>query len=95
MPKAKTPSFILELGLEVNAHDGAELNKRFEAARQLYNVCLSEAKQRLSLLRQSKTCKVARSMPKTVNGKPNFKRTSAFKALNSKFGFSEYDHQKG
>ena len=54
MPKAKTPSFILELGLEVNAHEEAGLNKRFEAARQLYNACLDEAKQRLDLLRQSK-----------------------------------------
>jgi len=91
MPRETTPSFILELGLEVNAHDEAELNKRFEAARQLYNACLDEAKRRLFLLRQSKACKVARSMPKTVNGKSNKERTEAFKALNSEFGFTEYD----
>ena len=54
MAKAKTPSFILELGLETNAHEEAELNSRFEAARQLYNACLNEAKRRLELLRQSK-----------------------------------------
>ena len=122
MPKAKTPSFILELGLETNAHEEAELNKRFEAARQLYNACLSEAKRRLLLLHQSKAFQKARSMPKTanpnrrlrltaksngrlrltarnnarprglsVNGKPNKERTEAFKALNAKFGFTEYD----
>jgi transposase len=111
MGKAKTPSFILELGLEVNAHEEAELNKRFEAARQLYNACLSEAKRRLFLLRQSKEYKEALRLPKTINvcalcsypaftvkavdehkaqSKPNFKRTEAFKALNTKFGFSEY-----
>jgi len=91
MPKAKTPSFILELAIVSNAHESAELNKQFEAARQLYNACLDEAKRRLDLLHQSKEFKEARSMPKTVNGKPNKERTSAFKALNAKFGFSEYD----
>ena len=91
MPKAKTPSFILELGLEVNAHEETELNKRFEAARQLYNACLDEAKQRLDLLRQSKAFQEARSMPKTINGKSNKARTEAFKELNAKFGFTEYD----
>jgi len=90
MGKAKTPSFILELGLEVNTPQEAELNNRFEAARQLYNACLDEAKRRLSLLRQSKEYKEARSMPRTENGKPNPKRKEAFKALNAKFGFSEY-----
>ena len=90
MPEAKTPSFILELGLETNAHESAELNKRFEAARQLYNACLGEAKRRLLLLRQSKTFQEARKMPKTVNGKSNKERTEAFKELNDKFGFSEY-----
>jgi transposase len=91
MGKAKTPSFILELGLEVNTPDEAELNKRFEAARQLYNACLDEAKRRLELLRQSKEFQEARKMPKTVDGQPNRERTEAFKALNAKFGFSEYD----
>jgi len=91
MPKAKTPSFILELGLETDAHEEAELNKRFEAARQLYNACLDEAKRRLELLRQSKDFQEARSMPKSINGKSNKERTSAFKALNAKFGFREYD----
>jgi len=113
MPKAKTASFILELSLETNARDEAKLNKRFEAARQLYNACLDEAKRRLELLRQSKEFQEARNMPKTlglrlglsrseatyrnpkrietINGKPNKERTEAFKALNAKFSFSEYD----
>ena len=91
MPRKQTPSFILELGLETNAHESAELNKRFEAARQLYNACLSEAKQRLDLLRQSKAFQEARGMPKTKNGKSNKERTEAFKTLNARFSFSEYD----
>jgi len=91
MGKSTTPSFILELGLKVKAHEEAFLNKRFEVARQLYNACLSEAKRRLSNLRQSKEFQKARKMPKTVNGKSNKERTEAFKALNAKFGFSEYN----
>jgi hypothetical protein len=66
MPKAKTSSFILELALETKAHDEAELLKRFEAARQLYNACLDEARRRLFLLRQSKEFFSARKMPKTI-----------------------------
>ncbi len=91
MSKAKTPTFILELALETSPHDETELNARFEAARQLYNACLREAKRRLDLLRQNKAFDKARSMPKTSEGKPNKERTEAFKALNAKFGFSEYN----
>ncbi len=90
MAKAKTPSFILELAVVSSPHDESELNTRFEAARQLYNACLDEAKRRLELLRQSKDFQEARKMPKTVNGKANKERTEAFKALNSTFGFNEY-----
>jgi len=89
MPKT-TPSFILELGLETSAHDETELNARFEAARQLYNACLDEAKRRLGLLRQSNEFQHAKRYPKTVKGKRNKGRSLAFKALNAKFGFSEY-----
>ena len=85
-----SPSFVLELGLEVDAHSEAELNKRFEAARQLYNSCLAEAKRRLDLLRQSKESQRARTLPKTQNGKPNSERTRAYRELNSNFGFTEY-----
>jgi len=90
MPRKTTPSFILELALETSSHDEVELNARFETARQLYNACLDEAKRRLDLLRQSKDFQEARKMPKTVNGKSNKERTEAFKAINTKFSFTEY-----
>jgi len=99
MGKSKTPTFILELALDTSPHDEAELNARFEAARQLYNACLDEAKRRLDLLRQSNEFKHAKRMPKTVKGKKdeglasifrNKGRFLAFKELNAKFGFSEY-----
>ena len=91
MGKSKTPTFILELAIVSSPHDEVELNARFEAARQLYNACLDEAKRRLDLLRQSNEFQHAKRMPKTVKGKRNKGRTEAFKELNDKFGFSEYD----
>jgi len=91
MGKSKTPTFILELAIVSSPHDEAKLNARFEAARQLYNACLDEAKRRLDLLRQSNAFKHAKRMPKTVLGKRNKGRTEAFKSLNAKFRFSEYD----
>jgi len=90
MGKSKTPTFILELAIVSSPHDEAELNARFEAARQLYNACLDEAKRRLDLLRQSNEFQHAKRYPKTVDGKRNKGRTEAFKELNAKFGFSEY-----
>jgi len=99
MGKSKTPTFILELAIVLSPHDEAELDARFEAARQLYNACLDEAKRRLDLLRQSNEFNHARKMPKTVDGKKdeglasifrNKERTEAFRVLNAKFDFSEY-----
>lgn len=87
----RSPSFVLELGLEVDARDEAELQKRFEAARQLYNACLGEAKRRLDVMRQSTAFQDARSMPRTINGNPNPRRSEACRALNAQFGFREYD----
>ena len=54
MSKANTPSFILELPLNTDDCDEAELKTRFEAGRQIYNACLGEAKRRLTLMRESK-----------------------------------------
>ena len=94
MAKSKTPSFILELGLETNAHYEAELNKRFEVARQLYNACLSEARRRLLLLHQSKAFQKARSMPKTAN--PNRRlRLTVIEFSTKTTKLSQYCHKCG
>ena len=85
MSKSKTPSFILELGLKVNVSQEARLKARFEAGRQFYNAILDESKRRLQLLKESKAFSVARKLPK---GK---ERTNAFRELNIKFEFREYD----
>ena len=46
MPKARTPSFILELPLAVATGDERVLLGRFEAGRRLYNVLLQDALKR-------------------------------------------------
>ncbi|MDA8381547.1 MAG: hypothetical protein M0037_00470 [Betaproteobacteria bacterium] len=74
MPKAQSPSFILELPLVVQPTAERVIQGRLEAGRRVYNAALDEALKRLGLMRQSKAWQVARSAPK---GKA---RNQAFKA---------------
>jgi len=67
-----------------SAHETTILT-RLEAGRQLYNACLGEALKRLDLLRQSKKFQEIRILP---TGKT---RTQAFKDLNKRFEFTQYD----
>ena len=92
MPRAKTPSFITELPLRVSPSDERTLLIRLDVARQAYNACLSEALRRLELMRQSKAYQSACKLPKGEKGSPAAKaRTKAFREVNAKFGFREYD----
>ena len=87
MARETTPSFVTVIPLRVTSAQGSALNKRFEAARQVYNACLGEGLKRLGLMRQSKAWQAARRMPK---GKD---RSKAFRDLNEQFGFRKYDMQ--
>jgi hypothetical protein len=77
--------FITEIPLKATPTQESVLNKRFEAARQVYNACLGESLRRLKLMRESKDWQKARLLPK---GK---ERTAEFVRLNKEFGFREYD----
>jgi putative transposase len=92
--KSKTPSFITEVPLKVDSTQQRTLLARFEAGRQLYNACLSEALRRKSLMQESKAYQDARKLPRKVNGKPNKERLGAFHACDAHFGFRKYDLQK-
>ena len=83
--KQKTSSFILELPLRTTQVQESIILVRLDAGRQLYNACLGESLERLDLLRQSKEFQEIRKLPK---GKT---RTLAFKDLNKKFEFTQYD----
>ncbi len=93
MSKSKTPSFITELPLKTTSADEATILVRLDAGRQLYNACLGEALERLGLIQQSKEYQRIQKLPKTINGEPNKERTKAFKELNRKEKFTDYDIQ--
>jgi hypothetical protein len=52
--RKRTKSFVCELPLRVTPAQQRVLLARLEAARQVYNACLGEAKRRVGLVRQSK-----------------------------------------
>ena len=85
MRRTKTPSFITELPLIIDSKTHKKLLSRFQAGRQLYNACLSEAEARMKLVKQSDAYKYAKTLPK---GKA---RNEAFKKARSVYRYSEYE----
>ena len=59
-----TPSFVCEVPLRVSRTQERTLLARLEAARQVYNACLGEARTRVRLVRQSKAFQRARTLPR-------------------------------
>ncbi len=49
--KSKTPTFLLELPLQITSQQAKHLRSHFEAARCLYNALLGEAMKRLKRMR--------------------------------------------
>ena len=91
MRQTKTPSFITELSLKTTPVQESTILVRLDTGRQLYNACLGEGLTRLDLIRQSKEFQAIQKLPKTKDGEPNKERTDAFKQLNKKYRFTEYD----
>lgn len=95
MPKSETPSFVHELRLKLTPQQASTLDRRLNIARQIYNACLGEGLQRLTLMRQSKDWRCACKMPKKVkNAKGrevnNKARQELFKSAREKHEFGEY-----
>ena len=63
-PPRHTPSFVCEVPLRVSRAQERTLLARLEAARQVYNACLGEARRRVRLVRQSKAFQRARILPR-------------------------------
>jgi len=80
----KRPTFILELGIDTLLWQSSLVNKRLNAARQIYNAILGEGYKRLRLMQQSRRYQRARK----AKGKH---RTQMFKQLRATFAFREYD----
>ena len=53
-PPKRTPSFVCEVPLQVTPAQERILLARLEAARQVYNACLGQARRRARLVRESK-----------------------------------------
>lgn len=86
MKRAKTPTFLLELPLQVDWSQERHLRAHLEAARCLYNALLSEANKRLRRMRNDPQWASARALPRANKQQ----RAQAFAALRKKPHFSEY-----
>jgi putative transposase len=81
----RTPSFVCEVPLQVSRAQERTLLARLEAARQVYNACLGEARRRVRLVRESKASQHARTLPRDDPA-----RTACFRAARAQHACSEY-----
>jgi hypothetical protein len=84
--KRKTPTFLLELPLVVDAGQAARLRAHLEAGRQFYNALLSAGQRRLRQMRADPSWQAARALPRARKQE----RAAAFGRLREQYGFSEY-----
>jgi len=91
MPRKAEDSFVVTLALRASQDDARTILLRLEIIRQIYNAVLGEALKRLRRMRASPLWQQARTMPKTVGGKPNQDRITLFREVNRTFGFTAYD----
>src|SRR5258707_13314047 len=84
-PPHCTPSFVCEVPLRVSRAQERILLARLEAARQVYNACLGEARQRVRLVRQSKAFQRARTLPRD-----DAARKMLFAQARAQHAFSDY-----
>src|SRR6516225_4465128 len=81
----RTPTFLLELPLQVTPGQAKRLRAHLEATRQLYNAILSEGQRRLRRMRTDPAWQAARAIPRTQK----LERNRAFGALRGQHGFLE------
>src|SRR5215472_15339671 len=84
-PPKRTPSFVCEVPLRVSPAQERTLLARLEAARQVYNACLGQARVRARLVRESKAFQRARTL---ARDDPERKRL--FAQARTQHAFSEY-----
>jgi transposase len=86
MKRSKTPTFLLELPLRVDAGQAVRLRAHLEVARWFYNALLGEARKRLQQMRSDPAWQAARSLGRSQKQA----RQEAFAHLRHQYGFSEY-----
>ncbi|EFH88785.1 ISChy9, transposase orfB [Ktedonobacter racemifer DSM 44963] len=87
MKRAKTPTFLIELPLQIDWSSERQLRAHLEAARCLYNALLSEGNTRLQQMRNDPAWARARAIPRSRREE----RAQAFSQLRKKHHFSEYE----
>src|SRR6266481_4979501 len=85
-PKQKTPTFLLELPLQVETGQAKRVRAHLEVGRAFYNAVLSEGQRRLRQMRADPAWQAARAIPRSHPQE----RRAAFSALREQYGFSEY-----
>ena len=85
MKRAKTPTLLLELPLQVDWSQESQVRAGLEAARCLSNALLSEANKRLRWMRHDPAWAAACALPRSKKQE----RAQAFSALRKKYHFSE------
>ena len=83
--RQRTPTFVCEVPLRVAPAQEQVVLARLEAARQVYNACLGEAKRRVGLVRQSKVFQRARTLQRD-----DPTRRTLFAQARAAFACSEY-----
>ena len=90
--KKRTPTFQLELPLQVGAGQAKRVRAHLEAGRQFYNAVLSVGLKRLRAMRADPAWQQARAIPHARKQE----RNAAFAHLREQYGFSEYAlHEAG
>src|SRR5690242_16790979 len=84
-PPKRTPSLVCEVPLRVTPTQERTLLARLEAARQVYNACLGEARKRVQLVRESKAFQRARTL-----SREDPERTQLFRAARAQHAFSDF-----
>src|SRR6516162_8945944 len=82
----RTPTFLLELPLQVKPGQATRLRAHLEAGRQFYNAVLSLGLKRLRAMRADPAWQTARAIPRTQKQE----RQVAFAHLREQYDFSEY-----
>src|SRR5215467_465357 len=88
--RKRTPTFLLELPLQVDERQSARLRAHLEAGRAFYNAILSEGQKRLRQMRADPAWQQARLIPHSHK----HERQAAFLRLRELYGFSDYSLQE-
>ena len=94
-PPKRTPSFVCEVPLRVSRTQERILLARLEAARQVYNACLGEARTRVRLVRESKAFQHARTLPRDDPARKERFREARTQHACSEYALHDYAQQFG